>query len=262
MKNIYHGSGRKSQRKRCRAVGFFTLIEILVVVGIMMLLMSIMLPAFDSMATSSGLRTAIREVSQTLKLARIYAINNREYVAMVMPIIDKEGTAFPAQTASGIPDKYNNRVYRVCVVDENDNFKHWIPGEKWKTLPLGIIFVSEAIPDNAKVGLMQSCLSIAKVDYSDLGGDKTDEYTNTAGIRFTPSGHRDGNHPRYFVLLGEGVFEGGKIQFTNLSSPAAATSTSVGSKTWLGISINKFGHVNYIGSPYGANDSDDDSEDE
>ena len=254
MKNIYHSSNGNSHQKRWCTAGLFTLIEILVVVGIMLALMAIMLPAFDDMASNNGLRTGIREFSQVLKLARAYAISNREYVAVVMPMVDKNSNGFPSQSDSGIADKYYNRAYRVCVVDEDKNFKHWINGEPWRTLPVGIVFVSEDAPGTAKLGLMtQNPLRVKKVDFSDLGGNQTDENIKTAGISFSPGG-RFGAHARYFVLLGEGTYSGGKVQFTNLDPLAAATSDTMGSRTWVTVSINAYGHISYLGSPYGSND--------
>ena len=266
MNNISYITCKKLIQKRYRhKYSLFTLIEILVVVGIMLLLMAIMMPAFDSLASSGGLRAGSREFCQTLKLARIYAVNNREYVAVVMPLVDKmynnpdissDGNdhAFPEQSESGIEDQYYNRAYRACVIYVDNNgdkvFKHWIPGEKWRMLPTGVCFVAESQPSVSKPGLTHKALKVKNVDYSEIGGIKPSDTDDirTVAMLFTPAG-RAGSHERFFVILGEGVYTDGRMVYTNFSPPEMMTDKDIGSDTWVAVSINKFGQIAYVGTP-------------
>ena len=146
----------------------FTLVEILVVVGIMMLLMAIALPAFDAMTSGSGVKAGGRGIAQALKLSRSYSISNRQYVALVFPMFGKnydfriypdehygwgevaapdpdtalsyraglyaefKGRTYPDASKSGFDAaKYYNKAYRPCVVEKfYDRFNH--PHYKFK----------------------------------------------------------------------------------------------------------------------------------
>lgn len=174
----------------------FTLVEILVVVGIMMLLMAIAMPAFDAMTSGSGISAGGREVAQTLKLARAYSISNRQYVALVFPMYGKDwdkskddddtpytefkGYHYPDLSESKIDDvKYYNRAYRPCVVEKyydrfdhpHYKFKYWIPGEKWRFLPKGIAVVG--MGDNALARM--GCITAT---------DPTPEYGAPYSVRY------------------------------------------------------------------------------
>ena len=63
----------------------FTLVEILVVMGLMAILLFIALPSFEKLVKGSGVEIAARSLSSKIGAARGYAINSRKYVAVLMP---------------------------------------------------------------------------------------------------------------------------------------------------------------------------------
>jgi prepilin-type N-terminal cleavage/methylation domain-containing protein len=63
----------------------FTLIEMLTVIGIVLILMAIAIPALKSFQ-STALQVGARQVSSAMQLARQYAINNRLPVRFVIAV--------------------------------------------------------------------------------------------------------------------------------------------------------------------------------
>ena len=250
----------------------FTLIEILLVVVIMVLLMSIMLPAFEDMASGGGLKAGTRQISQILKLARSYAITEKEYVGVVFPMIlkksdksdydktsigymDLESVPSPPLSDTGIDvDKYYNRVYRVCVLrkDPNDHdhyyFKHWIPGEPWRSLPKSVIFIgSSKTMSIARHGASIKndgkylTFNVHNIDYTDIGGNKPSSSVDipTPALAFTPSGRCGGGRNR-LTVMGEGIVSGGEPVLTNVDQKAwGFVETNQYGKTFVRISVAK-----------------------
>ncbi len=63
----------------------FTLIEMLTVIVIIVIVLSIGVPAFTSLMKSGGLSGASREIANSLGLARQYAITHRTVTRVVFP---------------------------------------------------------------------------------------------------------------------------------------------------------------------------------
>ena len=65
---------------RCSRRSGFTLLELLVVMGIVVLMMGLMIPAFNSIKGGSDVKTAAYDISGALENARTFALANNTYV--------------------------------------------------------------------------------------------------------------------------------------------------------------------------------------
>lgn len=196
----------------------FTLIEILVTIVIMALLMTIAMPAFTEMMKGQGVEASARNLGQMLKLARSHAINNREYVALLIP-------------KTGLPENYNYRSYRVCLVNSDKSFKRWLSGEDWHFLSTGVAVVD--IEDNParNASDYDQAETISGVNCTSIDA----AYSNVSlpGIIFKPSGKITKTSPVY-IITGQATNSGG-----NLVSTGTADGDVI-------ISINPFtGRVNF-----------------
>lgn len=162
----------------------YTLVELLVVVGIMALIMSIALPSFSKMARGQAPKNAARNILATLKGARSYAITERKYVAVIFP--DKDNTGVTALK------NYAFKRYRACFVKRTDTgttttyaFSSWIDGENWKEMPSSAVFSTQTV--NTTTGAITgspSATTVESVVDSSIGLAAT----NLPGIIFKPTG--------------------------------------------------------------------------
>ena len=115
----------------------FTLIEMLTVIVIIVIVMSIGIPAFNNLMKSGGLSGASREVANSLGLARQYAITHRTVTRVVFPY---GGTG----TNMNIAPMYQS--YAVIDVGSGNYIS------KWEHLPLGTVFMDSGSTVDASVG--------------------------------------------------------------------------------------------------------------
>src|SRR5262249_31678218 len=85
----------ESVRGLCRAVvlrlgdvGAFTLLELLIVIGVIAILCVLIVPAFTTMTNASGVASAIYGVQGVLENARAYAKANHTYVFVGLAEVD------------------------------------------------------------------------------------------------------------------------------------------------------------------------------
>lgn len=129
-------SERKEQRQ-------FTMLELLIVIGIMMILMSLAVPGFRRLVSGKAVNAAASMLSGQLALARAAAIAEQRYIAVIMP-----GAHFKAPDSaadSGTTyDEYHFRSFRIGIVEKGaaaNQFKlvSWYPDSKWTFLPVGAV---------------------------------------------------------------------------------------------------------------------------
>lgn len=102
----------------------FTLIELMVVVGLMGLLLAFAIPAFQGIGRSAGINAAVQELRTTVSLARQWAITQRQSAFVVFP------DELLTYTEESAPKAL--RAYSVFSGDE------YIKG--WTFLPQNVIF--------------------------------------------------------------------------------------------------------------------------
>jgi len=111
----------------------FTLVELLVVIGIMGLLLVIATPMFNGLTRSSGMKGATMQLRTTLSLARQWAITHRETTYVLFP---SPGTGAQPKT-----DPKRLRAYNVYTRSDR-----WI--RDWTMLPDGLVFDPESSQTN------------------------------------------------------------------------------------------------------------------
>jgi type II secretory pathway pseudopilin PulG len=116
-----------AQRGRFRA---FTLVEMLVVLGMIVILLSAVIPAVTSLSKANGRKAAMANLLGGIEQARAEAINTSQATYVVFP-------TFGAGTAQSTLDRYNYKSYAIF----EDNAAN--PGSvkqvtPWKALPTGV----------------------------------------------------------------------------------------------------------------------------
>lgn len=130
----------QSERKELRQ---FTMLELLIVIGIMMILMSLAVPGFRRLVSGKAVNAAASMLSGQLSLARAAAIAEQRYIAVIMP--GRYFNAPASATDSGTTyDEYHFRSFRIGIVEKgsaDNQFKlvSWYPDSKWTFLPTGAI---------------------------------------------------------------------------------------------------------------------------
>ena len=101
----------------------FTLVELLIVVGIIGLLLVLIAPAFTSIKSGSDFSSAVNGISDVLENARTYAKANRTYVFVGLAEVDSsiDPGASPQVTTGATP---YGRV-AVAVVASKDGTRHF-----------------------------------------------------------------------------------------------------------------------------------------
>lgn len=154
----------------------FTVLELLLVLGLSAAMLTIAVPAFYRTMRGSATGNAARELMGKISAARAYAASNRTDVAIVFP---------RAETNVANPLKYS--AYRVCEVDISGSsitFRRWIPGDNWTYLPSGVV-----------IGAKKNGNDVADDNFRTPGTDNK----SSAGNADTPA---IGSVPAYFGTSG------------------------------------------------------------
>ena len=119
----------------------FTLIEMLTVLVIIAILIAVSIPAVTSLMKSGGLTAGVREVSNSLSLARQYAITKRTTTRVLF--------AYRGSSTNGV--LLSNLVYVAYSIvatnrDATTSATSWPYISKWEHLPLGTIFLDNTPP--------------------------------------------------------------------------------------------------------------------
>src|SRR4051812_31513401 len=117
------------QRERSSA---FTLVELLVVIGIIVVLLVAVLPAVTSLSKSSGRKGAVSNLLGAIEQARAQAVKDGRSTYLVFP-------NFQAGITQDVVERYHYKAYAIFEED-SDNPTAPTQLTSWKTLPIGISF--------------------------------------------------------------------------------------------------------------------------
>ncbi len=158
----------------------FTLLELLIVIGIMALLMAMALPAFENLS-KRGLTSAAPALMSTLRLARQHAITTRKYVWVVFPDIGSGGAQGGALAYSGSQVEKALRSYAVIEGDANNKPSQYITD--WKFLPQGMYFENKGGSD-----VLKSYDTLGSTAYYPFPNSTSSSNYNMPAIQFRPNG--------------------------------------------------------------------------
>ena len=217
----------------------FTLIEMLIVVGIASLLFALLGPAFTRMTQSRAVEQHASGLKLGMERARALAVSQRRYVAMLLP--DKK-------TNDAEIDKFRYGGFRYAYVTEDNTGENptdgdkskcqyflegWIPGEEWcnrgkNKAHLVEIQVSDK-PEKAKEDNTTQITEdydknfVSKVDKDDESAVLTSvkiKNHELPALIFTPYGDiktNSDNVELYFYVCGEFFYDRIKIRLNKLS---------------------------------------------
>ena len=181
----------------------FTLIELLLVIGIMILIMGLTVPSFRRMASGNAVNASARMLAGQLNLARAAAIAEQRYIAIIMPGCDfKKPT--PAGEASGnSSDEYHFRSFRVGIVEPTSTANQfqlveWYPGANWSFLPVGAVIAE--VNDSAVADTRTSGVELYK--YGDKRIINTNENNDDSDNWLTDNELKDSNGTKCTVIDG------------------------------------------------------------
>ncbi len=162
-----------------RGCSAFSLIEVLVVMGLIAVLVALMAPAISGFSSTAGRRGAVNLVMNTIDQARVAAIEQGRDVQVIFWRRD-----------SPEPD--------AIKVRRKNETGSWDEITKWVKLPRGVLLHNPPAPNVFK--------TTSQVDLAGLTGNPP---TNQLGvIEFTPSGTlRVPKSPDNLVILTEGTRE-------------------------------------------------------
>lgn len=134
----------------------FTILELLLVLGLSAAMLTIAVPAFYRTMRGSATGNAARELMGKISAARAYAATNRTDVAIVFP-----------RNETNVSNALKYSAYRVCEVDISGStitFRRWVPGENWTYLPTGVI-IGRNSSGNTRFGATDTTSTSTDIDY-------------------------------------------------------------------------------------------------
>ena len=185
--------------RRARRTGF-TLVEMLVVIVIVGMMMALALPAVNNLMKSGGVSAASRHVSNTLNLARQYAITHRVATCVVFPY---SGTAVAVNGLDLAPMYQSYAVYAIGATP---------PAyvSKWEHLPLGTVFMNKNNPNLSAINPPPPLDNLGTATFRFPNTNLTSGFVPLAYIEFTPTGAAYNSGSGSFTIT-EGLINNGTI---------------------------------------------------
>jgi len=119
--------GQKEGRSRRECCRSFTLVELLVVMGIFALLMTIAVPTFLKRSPTVAAHGALLRLKSTIALARQWAVTRRQITYVVFPEDNSSFVGAPQLAATAM------RGYNIFTMEDG-----WL--NDWQFLPVGFVF--------------------------------------------------------------------------------------------------------------------------
>ncbi len=182
----------------------FTLLELLVVMGIIVIALAALVPAVTSLSKSGGRRAACNSLLGGIEQARAEAIKSSQATYVVFP-------AFTSGTQSTL-DRYNYRSYAIFEDDAANpgNVKQLTD---WKSFPAGVALRSTALSNLADPATLTPPVAFSFAPDASAAPLKCFKFNSNGEVQPPPAGN---------VLLG--IFEG----YVNNGNEVATTKDGSG----------------------------------
>jgi len=185
----------------------FALVELMTVIGIILLLAALSVPAINSMGSANRLNSSARLVSNMMTMARSEAINSRSPVQLRI-VTDK-------WTAGS--ENYDAHFRKISLWRYDRSENEYVQASKWQSLPPGVIIqpgpdpsATFTFPGNDSPG---TYFLSSPPDQSLQGITMNNATVNAASFEFSPDGSlQTGSTPvsRVYLLLVEGHLPAGQ----------------------------------------------------
>ncbi len=179
----------------------FTLIELMVVVGIAGLLMTVAIPSFNKILKGNGTDNAAAALKLAIEQAQAKAVSSRKDVALIIPNSTKDKFYGKVSGSEDDAPAFNKDTYtryyagsaRMAYVEKNGDeweFVKWVPGSKWLEpfKDAKIVMVSDRYSDlpEKEGDALKGCISKV-VDEIYCGSNNGDGFVEIDGIPGDPS---------------------------------------------------------------------------
>ena len=226
---------------RSRQQGF-TLVEMISVLVIVAIILSIAIPAVTNLVKASALSSAAREVSNTLSLARQYAITHRTYTRVVF-LYD-----YYNNSSTGTRADMWYHTYAVMTNRDTTNPSGWLYVTKWEYLPTGAVFLdltgTGGVPGGGSLNDVNSPTHVSptpslRIEYLPLPFPAPNNNATLAYIEFGPTGAATASQAGTLTIQ-EGFI-------TAANHPQPTPSTPVNTRTF--VVDNLVGRVQLLNPP-------------
>ncbi len=185
----------------------FTLLELLVVLGIMGILLGAGVASLSKLSKGQAVNGAVQTISGQISLARSYAVSQNRYVAFILP--DRSNSAIPDTDSKSFHnnngDSYIMQQSRICFVNKVIGssvykFDGWVPGQQWHKIPhgaLALICKPNALPPQPPA---TNITTVEDISFIDNNGTLQTGAESLA-IIFNPAGTLEGNNDAYIMLF-------------------------------------------------------------
>lgn len=179
-----------------KAKQHYTMVEILVVIGIMAILMGMGTAGINAVTSKRGVNGGVSIVSSQINLARSVAVVKNSYIALLLPA--PKATENPQSSSSMFKDKFFKSM-RLCYVKRatdagtlrNDTnysydfvFSGWVEDHYWVDLPTKVCANFIEGTDNADRSIPQGKYEVKNI--LQVPRDSGDD--SCLGIIFSPGG--------------------------------------------------------------------------
>lgn len=197
------GHSLSGARPTSRAVSDgFSLIELLVVIGLVAILSALVTPAMQGLMGTSGRRGALNTVTAVIEQARLAAIENGTTVYV----------GFPTNAADPTNGFSHLIIFREPRAEETNTNLTVLT--RWQRLPNGVFFqptesltkaaTNRSFPKRTlpRLGLedLSNCLSLAFNRFGQVKGATTEEVVLKLGEKILPTGDWRGGANNHFEL--------------------------------------------------------------
>jgi prepilin-type N-terminal cleavage/methylation domain-containing protein len=189
----------------------FTLLELLVVMGVIAVLLVAIIPAVNSLSKSSSRKGAIGNLKGAIEQARVAAIKDGQPTYVVF------ATTLPGSPDTGTVQRYSYKSYAIF---EEDPAAPATPKQlsPWRTIPTGASMRSKADPPNTNPSV-----SHGGIDSLPTGINFPFPQTNSSAqfpfIKFNANGEIESPATDVVLVVFEGFVDNGNEIITGAKDP-------------------------------------------